>query len=52
MGFAVAILKGGDVEVNVPILKLYEVVINNAAYGEQWRIAIQEELKALEINGI
>jgi hypothetical protein len=34
MGFAAAILEKGDVEVNVPIPRLYEVVINNAIYGE------------------
>jgi hypothetical protein len=51
MGFAAAILKNGDVEVNVPIPKSYEAAVNDAVYGEQWRTAIQEELKALEING-
>ena len=34
MGFTVAILKKGDIEVNVPIPRLYEVVINDAVYSE------------------
>jgi Reverse transcriptase (RNA-dependent DNA polymerase) len=51
MGFAAAILEKGDVEVNVPIPRSYEAAINDAVYGEQWRTAIQEELKALKING-
>jgi hypothetical protein len=51
MGFAAAILENGDVEVNVPIPRSYEAAINDAVYGQQWRTAIQEELKALEING-
>jgi hypothetical protein len=51
MGFAAAILEKGDVEVNVPIPRSYEAAINDAVYGQQWRTAIQEELKALDING-
>ena len=34
MGFTIAILKKGDIKVNIPIPRLYEVVINNAIYGE------------------
>jgi hypothetical protein len=51
MGFAAAILEKGDVEVNVPIPRSYKVAINDVVYSEQWRTAIQEELKALKING-
>jgi hypothetical protein len=40
IGFAAAILEKGDVEVNVPIPRSYEVAINDAVYGEQWRTAI------------
>jgi hypothetical protein len=52
MGFAAAILEKGDVEVNMPIPRSYKAAINNAVYSEQWRMAIQEELKALKINRI
>ena len=34
MGFTIAILKKGDVKVNVPIPRLYEVAINDAVYSE------------------
>ena len=34
MGFTTAILKKGDIKVNVPIFRLYEVVINNAIYSD------------------
>jgi hypothetical protein len=34
MGFAAAILEKGDVEVNIPIPRLYKVVINNTIYSE------------------
>jgi hypothetical protein len=34
MGFAIAILEKRDVEVNVPIPRLYKVAINNAIYSE------------------
>jgi hypothetical protein len=34
MGFATAILEKGDIEVNVPIPRSYEVAINNAVYSE------------------
>ena len=34
IGFAIAILKKGDIEVNIPIPRLYEVVINNAIYSK------------------
>jgi hypothetical protein len=32
IGFAAIILRDGDIEINVPILKLYRVVINNPIY--------------------
>ena len=32
MGFATIILKDRDVEINIPIPKLYKVVINNPIY--------------------
>jgi hypothetical protein len=51
MGFAATILKEGDVEISVPIPTSYEAAINDKVYGQKWRTAIQEELKALEING-
>jgi hypothetical protein len=51
MGFAATILKEGDVETSVPIPTSYEAAINDKVYGEKWRTAIQEQLKALEING-
>jgi hypothetical protein len=35
MGFAAAILEKGDVEVNVPIPRSYEVAINDAVYRQQ-----------------
>jgi hypothetical protein len=50
MGFAAIILKDRDVEINVPIPKLYRVVINNPVYRAKWRTAVKEELKALIIN--
>jgi hypothetical protein len=34
MGFAIAILEKGDIEVNIPIPRLYEVAINDAIYSE------------------
>ena len=34
IGFTTAILEKGDIEVNVPIPRLYEVAINNAIYSE------------------
>jgi hypothetical protein len=40
IGFATAILKKGDVKVNVPIPRSYEAAINDAVYGQQWRTAI------------
>jgi Reverse transcriptase (RNA-dependent DNA polymerase)/gag-polypeptide of LTR copia-type len=51
MGYAAAILKDGDVEVSVPIPKSYRAAINDSVYGPKWRAAIEEELKALGING-
>ena len=51
MGYAAAILKDGDVEVNVPIPKSYRTAINDSIYGPKWRTAIEEELKALGVNG-
>jgi hypothetical protein len=51
MGFAAMILKDGDIEVNVPIPKSYRAAINDPVYGAKWRTAIEEELKALAING-
>jgi hypothetical protein len=51
MGYAAAILKDGDVEVSVPIPKSYRAAINDPIYGPKWRAAIEEELKALGING-
>ena len=51
MGYAAAILKEGDVEINVPIPKSYRAAINDPIYGPKWRTAIEEELKALGING-
>jgi hypothetical protein len=51
MGYAAAILRDGDVEVNVPIPKSYRAAINDPIYGPKWRAAIEEELKALGING-
>ena len=50
IGFTAIILKEGDIEINVLIPTLYEVAINDKIYSHKWRIAIQEELKALEIN--
>jgi hypothetical protein len=32
MGLAAIILKDKDVEINIPILKLYRAVINNPVY--------------------
>jgi hypothetical protein len=52
IGFATIILKDGDVEINVPIPKLYRVAINDPVYRAKWRTAIKEELKALAINRI
>jgi hypothetical protein len=52
MGFATIILKDRDVEINIPIPKLYRVVINDSIYRAKWRTAIKEELKALAINSI
>ena len=52
MGFAAIILKDRDVEINVPIPKLYRAVINNPVYRAKWCTAIKEELKALIINRI
>jgi hypothetical protein len=51
MGYAIATLKGSDIEVSVPIPKSYRAAINNPIYGPKWRAAIEEELKALGING-
>ena len=51
MGYAAAILKEGDVEINVPIPKSYRAAINDPVYGPKWRTAIQEELKGLGVNG-
>jgi hypothetical protein len=50
MGFAAIILKDRDIEINVPIPKLYRAAINDPVYGAKWRTAIKEELKALAIN--
>jgi hypothetical protein len=50
IGFATTIVKEGDVEISVPIPTSYEVAINDKVYSQKWRTAIQEELKALEIN--
>jgi hypothetical protein len=52
MGFAAIILKDKDVEINMPILKLYRVAINNPIYRAKWRTTIKEELKAFIINRI
>ena len=52
IGFTTIILKDRDIEINVPIPKLYKVVINNPIYGAKWRTASKEELKALTINSI
>ena len=52
MGFAAIILKDRDVEINVPIPKLYRVAINNLVYRAKWCTTIKEELKALTINRI
>jgi hypothetical protein len=51
MGFAAMILKDGDIEINVPIPKSYKAAVNDPVYGAKWRAAIEEELKALKING-
>lgn len=51
MGYAAAILKDGDIEVSVPIPKSYRAAINDPIYGQKWRVAIEEELKALGVNG-
>ena len=51
IGYAVAILKDGDVEVSIPIPRSYRASINDPIYGQKWRIAIEEELKALRVNG-
>ena len=51
MGYTAAILKEGDIEINVPIPKSYRAVINDPIYGPKWRTAIQEELKSLRVNG-
>jgi hypothetical protein len=32
--FTIAIFKKGDIKVNIPILRLYKVVINNAIYSK------------------
>ena len=52
IGFAAIILKDRDIEINIPIPKLYRVVINNPIYRAKWCTAIKEELKALIINRI
>ena len=52
MGFATIILKDRDIEINVPIPKLYRVVINNPVYRAKQCTTIKEELKALIINRI
>jgi hypothetical protein len=51
LGYAAAILKDGDVEVNVPIPSSYRSAVNDPIYGPRWRTAIQEELEALGVNG-
>ena len=50
-GFAATILKEGDVEVTVPLPASYQAAVRDPVYGPKWREAIQEELKALGING-
>jgi hypothetical protein len=52
MEFTAIILKDRDVEINIPIPKLYRAAINNPVYRAKWRTAIKEELKALTINRI
>ena len=51
MGYAAAILKDGDIEVNVPIPKSYRAAVNDSVCGPKLRAAIEEELKALGMNG-
>ena len=50
-GFTATILKEGNVEVTVPLPASYQAAIMDPVYGPKWREAIQEELKALSING-
>ena len=51
MGYTTAILKDSDVEVSVPIPRSYRAAINDLIYRQKWRVVIEEELKALRVNG-